>query len=389
MNTDIVALALTGLPLALGGYAYIGYPAVLSFMARKRAPWRPPAGDEWPAVTITVPCYNEEHAIRRTLERLLALDYPKDRLQILVISDASSDGTDDVVRRFADRGVELLRMPRRGGKTAAENAALAHARGSIIVNTDATTHVFSDALKPLVAAFRDPSVGAASGRDVSMAVAATEGNGAESGYVGYEMWVRDLETRVHSIVGLSGCLYGIRRELCDAACPTHLSRDFASALMVRERGYRAVSVQASRCGVMRTTGLVSEYRRKIRTMQRGLGTLWYKRGLLDPTRFGVFSFMLASHKLARWLVYPALPVAAAGLVTLSAHSRVATGIALAFALGALLGLVGMRWPAGRRVPPIFALAGFILAANAAGIAAWLRMLQRQQDPVWEPTRRLV
>lgn len=388
MSSEVLALTLSALPFALGGYAYAGYPAVLSLLARGRPAWRPPAGDDWPTVTITVPSYNEGRSIAATLDRLLTLDYPKDRLQILVISDASTDGTDDVVRAYAERGVELLRMPVRGGKTAAENAALAHAHGEIIVNTDATTHVFPDALRPLVAAFRDATVGVASGRDVSMAAAAAEGNGGESGYVGYEMWVRSLETRVHSIVGASGCLYGIRRELYDPRFPAHLSRDFASALMVRERGYRAVSVQAARCGVVRTKSLGAEYRRKIRTMHRGLATLWYKRALLDPRRFGVFSFMLASHKLARWLVYPAFPLAAIGLLMLTAHSRVAAGLAVAGALGAALGVVGMRWPEGRPVPRLFALPGFVLAANVAGIAAWIKVLKgRNAAAVWEPTRR--
>src|SRR5207249_1884865 len=130
-----------------------------------------------------------------------------------------------------DRGVELLRLPERRGKTAAENAARAHLRGTIIVNTDASVRIALQALKPLVAAFADPTVGVASGRDVSVARVGAEANAGESTYVGYEMWVRDLETRVSGIVGASGCLYAIRAELHRQLVPEDLSRDFGAALL--------------------------------------------------------------------------------------------------------------------------------------------------------------
>jgi len=169
--------------------------------------------EQWPLVTITLPVYNEENRLRRKLDELLQLDYPSDRRHILVISDASTDGTDDIAREYADRGVELLRLSRRGGKSAAENAAGAALRGEIVVNSDATVQVPPQAFKPLIRAFQDPTVGVASGRDVSIGAVEKEANGGEQGYVGYEMWVRALETRAGSIVGASGCFYGIRREI--------------------------------------------------------------------------------------------------------------------------------------------------------------------------------
>ncbi|MGI8509828.1 MAG: glycosyltransferase [Gemmatimonadaceae bacterium] len=287
MNALYATLIL--LPIVIGVYAYIGYPMLLRLFApAQHAQPGFPTGAEWPLITLTVPCYNEERNIRQTLEALLALDYPAERRQILVISDASSDGTDNIVREFADRGVEILRLDTRRGKSAAENAAGAVARGAIVFNTDATIRILPDALKALVSAFSDPLVGVASGRDVSVSAAGAQpGSGetsGESGYVGYEMDIRALEKRVGSIVGASGCFYGIRKSLYDSAFPESLSRDFASALIAREAGFRAVSVNAAVCLVPRTQSLQSEYRRKIRTMARGLQTLWYKRHLLNPTR---------------------------------------------------------------------------------------------------------
>src|SRR5690606_27846349 len=123
-----------------------------------------------------------------------------------------------------------------------------------------------------------------------------------SGYVGYEMWIRDLETRVAGIIGSSGCYYAIRPELHRLPLPEALSRDFSSALHAREHGYRAVSVPQATCAVPRGTSLKKEYRRKVRTITRGMQTLWYKRHLLDPVRYGSFAWMLWSHKICRWML---------------------------------------------------------------------------------------
>lgn len=384
----VLALSLVALPLVIGGYAYVGYPLLLRVVAAFRPPRRlPPAPAEWPLVTLTLPAYNEARVIRATLDNLLAIDYPAERLQLVVVSDCSSDGTDEIVREYASRGVELVRLPKRMGKTAAEHAATAAARGAIVVNTDASVRVPPGSLKPLVRAFGDPTVGVASGRDVSIGDVSAEGNGGESGYVGYEMTVRALETRVGSIVGASGCFFAFRRECADLSFPVHLSRDFASCLIARERGYRSVSVDEAVCVVPRTTSLQAEARRKARTMARGLATLLHKRHLMNPLRHGAFAWMLVSHKLCRWLVYPALPLAAAGLVLLGILWPPAAVAVAAAAAGVLLGVAGLRWPAGRAVPRPLALAGFLLASNWAGVQAWAKVARGETSPVWEPTRR--
>jgi len=385
---NFFALSLVASPLATFGYAYLAYPAILRLIAAAR-PRRKTFGDptSWPLVTITLPVYNEEHRLRRKLDELLQLDYPADRRHILVISDASTDGTDAIAREYADRGVELLRLPTRGGKSAAENAAGAALRGEIVVNSDATVQVPPQAFKPLIRAFQDATVGVASGRDVSIAAVEKEANGGEQGYVGYEMWVRALETRAGSIVGASGCFYGIRREIYDSAFPAELSRDFASALMARENGYRAVSVDDAICYVPRTKSLDSEFRRKIRTMARGLETMWFKRHLMNPLRHGFFAFALLSHKLARWLVYATLPLAVIGLALLAPSSRLAGALLTLTILTTLVGLLPLWWPSEREVPRPLALLGFVVASNIAGVAAWLRVLRREHTAFWEPTRR--
>jgi cellulose synthase/poly-beta-1,6-N-acetylglucosamine synthase-like glycosyltransferase len=387
--TTVWAVALLAVGLGIAGYAYLGYPVLLKAVSgvRRRRPGVP-APAEWPRITITVPAYNEERAIAATLEALLAIDYPADRRQILVVSDASADRTDDIVRGFADRGVELLRMPVRGGKTAAENAAQSHLRGDIVVNTDASVRIAPDALKPLLARFADPEVGLASGRDVSVAHGGGDRNRGESGYVGYEMWVRELETRVDSIVGASGCFYAIRRELHLSHVPGGLSRDFASALITREHGYRAVTVNDAVCYVPRLGSLRREYRRKVRTMTRGLQTLWYKRHLLDPLRYGRFAWMLASHKLVRWLAPWGLVLAGAGWLLLTVPVWGWVGVAPLAALAALA-VAGWYWPEGRRAPRLVSISAYAVFGTVAALESWVRALRGERHSLWEPTRRPV
>jgi cellulose synthase/poly-beta-1,6-N-acetylglucosamine synthase-like glycosyltransferase len=385
----LAARVLLGLTTGFCLYTYLGYPAILKLLSlRRRTRREQRAVAEWPRISIVLPVYNEADVIASTLERILALDYPADRRQILVVSDASNDRTDKIVSRFADRGVELLRLPRREGKTAAENAARPHLTGEIVVSTDASVRIHPAAVTHLVAAFGDPSVGLASGRDVSVANLDTPANAGEQAYVGYEMCVRDLETKVHGIVGASGCLYAIRAGLHMGRVPDALSRDFAAALTTREHGLRAVSVPDAICFVPRSASLRQEYRRKVRTITRGLGTLAYKRTLLNPLRSGTFAWMLLSHKVCRWLVPWALLVLLAALGILASTSGWARAALAACGVLGLLAGIGWLWPDGVPMPRPLALPIYLVTGNAAVLHAWLRVLTGRLAPVWEPTRRI-
>lgn len=388
---SVFPLILLGLSLALLLYTYVGYPAALWILSKVRSRPLPRVGadDEWPSVSISIPAYNEEAQIRELIESILALDYPQDRLQVLVISDASSDRTDEIVAGYADRGIELLRLPERGGKTKAEAAAMEHLRGDVVVNTDASIRIRPDAIRPLIAAFRDPEIGCASGRDVSVAATEVTSNRSESTYVGYEMAVRDLETKVEAIVGASGCFYAIRADLHRLPLPEALSRDFAAALRTRLQGFRAVSVPDAVCYVPRATSLKKEYRRKVRTITRGMGTLWHLRTLLNPLKHGLFAWMLFSHKICRWV----LPWAAlASLLALGALAPAQPVFGVLFGLGvALVGAAALGWALAdrRTVPAVFSIPAYLVAGNLAAAHALMRVLAGARDPLWEPTRREV
>ena len=377
-----------GLAVGLGFYTYVGYPILLRLVASFRSLDVSASVDEadWPRISITIPAYNEERQIGATLDSVLALDYPAERRQIVVVSDASTDRTDEIVRSYGDRGVELLRQAERAGKTAAENLAADHLTGEIVVNTDATIRIHPGSLKRIVEPFRDPTIGLASGRDVSVGSEGADANRGEAGYVGYEMWIRDLETRVSGIVGASGCFYAIRRSLHRHRLPDSLSRDFAAALVTRENGYRAVSVRNATCSVPRTGSLRREYRRKVRTMVRGMETLAHKKALLNPLRYGVFSWMLFSHKVCRWLVPWAGLLGTAGLALLSPGRPWAQILLLASLGFTAVGL--LAWASNRdSLPRLLSVPAFGLMGNLAAIHATTRAVMGDRTPIWEPTRR--
>ena len=385
---SLIVLAAT---MLLFGYAYVVYPFVLWLAGRGRQPVAPVEPTAWPPITIVVVAHNAAPAIRRTLEHLIAADYPADRRQILVVSDGSTDETEAIVGEFASRGVELLRIERRSGKTTGENAAGPVVRGDVVVSTDATLIVPPGSVKSLVRHFADPGVGVVSGRGVS--ISAGDANAArltagEARYLDYETHVRSLESRFGSIMGATGQLYAQRRELFQVALtPTFVTRDFASTLIAYERGYRSLQDDNASCLVVRNPSLQLEYERKARTIVLGLDTLFQYPHLLDPMRHGWFAFMLLSHKLSRWGVYLLAPFAFLGLFVLAAQSGVAYGLLLATLAAAAAGLLGIYWPRTRPVSAVLAACGFIVALGAAGAAGWIRFLRGQHATTWKPTAR--
>lgn len=393
---NILATVLLGLPVAVFVASYAAYPAILMLAVAftRRAGQRTSDEDkDWPKLSILIPVYNEESVIRRKLENLLAVDYPTELCQIVVVSDASTDGTDEIVQEFADRSVELVRLSDRRGKTEAQNAAVSYLRGEIVVSTDATTRLGPNSLKALIRPFRDPDVGVASGRNVSIGVEDGPVAAGEAGYVNYEMWVRSLETSLGGIVGASGCFYAMRNRLFNSMYPAELSRDFGTVLLARREGLRAVSVDDALCYVPRSGSIRGEMRRKARTMARGLETLWHFRRLLNPLRYGAFALMLGIHKLGRWLTYLMYPL---GLAVLGWFALVGSSLARAVFLLILsvggVGLLAVFWPEeepGRQrpMPAWMAVLGYPVAAGIAGVQAWIKFLLGERNPIWEPTRR--
>jgi cellulose synthase/poly-beta-1,6-N-acetylglucosamine synthase-like glycosyltransferase len=384
----LAAGLLLAVPALLFVYAYAIYPLLLHVVGKRRPQPTPAEPTTWPTVSILVAAYNAERTIRGTLEQLLAIDYPGERAQLLVTSDASTDGTDEVVRALAPRGVELHRIAARAGKTVAENSVAPLLRGEIVVNVDASAHVPPESIKALVRHFADPTIGAVSGRAVSVPATAgvTNGGSGDAAYYGYDMWVRSRESRLGAVVGATGALHAVRRELF-VALPPHVTRDFASPLIAHERGYRSVIEYAAVFYVRQTPSLGREYRRKLRTMVRGLDTLYAFRHLMNPARHGWFAVMLASHKLCRWLVFLTAPLAAIGALLLAVEWWPARLAVAGLIVASLVGVAALLWPARRRMPALLALCGYVVVGGAAGAMAWRRFFRGEHMATWEPTGR--
>lgn len=381
MSHFVVAFAI---PVAVLAYAYLGYPLLLMLLAEGRSGRQePPADPDWPSVSLVVVAHNEEASIGALLESVLSLDYPAGKVQVVVVSDSSTDRTDTIVEEFSRFGVSLLRLCNRVGKTAGENAALPLLTGEIVVNTDATIRFTPGALKALVRAFGAPDVGVASGCDISVPSRTGSGNTSESLYVSYEMWVRDLETSAGGIVGASGCFFAVRRERHTVEYPSDCFRDFAACLTARLRGFRSVSVLDAICFVPRTVTLRAEYRRKVRTIARGMRTIAAHRQLLNPLAHGRFAIKLISHKLCRW-VLPWSLVACCAVVGAADLPWAAVRLDILGGIAAVAFLLLIGEPRTRRAVRLL-LEG--LAANAAVLHATVMALFGDVGGPWAPTRR--
>jgi len=386
MGLMAVAIALFGTGMGLIVYTYALYPGILKVLAAGRGNSSPREDPEaWPTVSISLPTFNDEQRIAEALESLLSLNYPKDRLQILVVSDASSDRTDDIVRAYADRGVEFLRIPERRGKAAAEIAATDHLTGEIVVCTDASIRVAPDALKPLVRAFSDREVGLASGREISVVSGAGKTRQDEAGHMGYEVAIRHLESRVGGVVGAAGHLYAIRLHLHRGPLRSSLSREFAAALHCRERGYRAVFVPEAVGYVPRGSPTGLEYGDRVEGITRTLRTLLHKRHLMNPFRYGLFAWMLVSHNVCRWIV-PWAGVAALAGLTVMAPSMPWAAVVLSLTVVALsTGALG--WLASdRALPRLLLFPATALMGNVAAMHAVLRVMRGDASPRRDPKR---
>jgi cellulose synthase/poly-beta-1,6-N-acetylglucosamine synthase-like glycosyltransferase len=308
MTTAAVSMVWGGLFFV--GYVYVGYPFLLWLLTRWRSR-KLVQEDATPTVTLLISAFNEEAAIGKKLENSLALDYPTDKLEITVISDASTDRTDAIVESFVGRGVRLLRMPVRGGKTVGLNASLQIAEGEIVLFSDANILYQPDVVRRLVRNFADPTVGCVTGNSCYAANSNSPAHNQESNYWQYEQTIRAWESQLGSTVGGDGAIFAVRRELYKPLAADAIN-DLVIPLQIVAQGYRAI-FEAAAIGFEPSAGdFAGEFRRKRRIVNRSWRGVWSVPEVLDPSVVGVFAWQVWSHKLLRWLVLPMVLVAAAG-----------------------------------------------------------------------------
>ena len=376
----MAAAILLVLAVLVAAYIMIGYPLLLSVYNRRLAPPVRKDFNFQPTVTVIMAVYNGEQFIRQKLESLLALRYPAQLLQILVVSDGATDGTDAIVESFSDRGVRLVRVPR-AGKPAALNAALRQATGEILFFTDVRQALDPDALSHLVANFADPSVGAVTG-ELQMLDPARHGQQADIElYWRYELWARRRHSQIDSLFNTTGCIYALRRSLAQPIAPDTLTDDAVIPLRAFFRGFRVIfDDQAIAYDYPTVEG--GEFRRRLRT----LAGLWQVHVRLPQlfTRANRMRFHFLSHKSAR-LVLPwailLIWIATLALPSSSFRSFLLLDEILFVAL-ALLDRYIPRWFPLKRVS---SPARTFLAMNAAAILA-LAVFFVPPETLWRPTR---
>ncbi len=225
--------------LGLVGFAYVGYPVLLAILARLM-PRRARGGDVTPTVTLLVPAYNEERALAAKLDSCVALDYPRDRLQVVVLCDGSADGTAAIAARYAQHGVALMAFAENRGKLAVLRDGLAAATGEIVAFSDAASRLAPDSLRRLVRPFADPAVGCVSGVYQVLRPEAAQLGGEEGFYWRYETFIKRCESALGSILGAHGSLYAIRREWCPDLGRIRVNDDYEIPVHIVAGGHRAV-----------------------------------------------------------------------------------------------------------------------------------------------------
>ena len=363
-------------------YAYAGYLLALVVLSlfRNRTVL---VGDIQPAVSFVITAYNEEARIKDKIENTLKQQYPRGRLEIVVASDCSSDTTDEIVRSYASSSVRLVRAPERRGKEAAQKLAVSQTSGEVLVFSDVATTLPPQGIANIVKSFNDPSVGCVS--SVDRFVDAQGNLSGEGAYVKYEMLLRRLETKVNTLVGLSGSFFAARRTVC-SPWADDLQSDFNTLLNSMKAGLRGVSDSDSVGYYRNLTDEKKEYQRKVRTVLRGIAVLMRSLPMLNPFQYGLFSWQLFSHKLCRWLVPFAMIVALASNIALATQSTwygaLLVGQTSFYVLAAAY--ASCQWMPKSN---LFRLPSFFVLVNLSILDAWIRYVRGDRVFRWEPSKR--
>ena len=363
-------------------YAYAGYLLVLLVLSTFRS--RPVViGEIQPMVSFIITAYNEELRIKEKIDNSLQQQYPRERLEIVVASDCSSDRTDEIVRSYEHSGVRLVRAAERRGKEAAQKLAVGATRGDVLVFSDVATTLPPKGIANIVQSFNDPTVGCVS--SVDQFVDAQGNLSGEGAYVKYEMLLRRLETKVNTLVGLSGSFFAARRTVC-SPWADDLQSDFNTLLNSMKSGLRDVSDSNSVGYYKNLSDERKEYQRKVRTVLRGIAVLMRSLPMLNPFRYGMFAWQLFSHKLCRWLVPFAMIGVLASNVVLATQSIFYGGVLLGQVMfyATAVAYAMFHWmPKNNalRLPAFFVLVNFSI------LDAWMRYLRGDRVFRWEPSKR--
>lgn len=364
----------------------VGYPLFL-FLVGLLVRRRRRLGDALPHVSLIICAYNEESVIEQKLRNSLALDYPRDRLDIHVASDGSTDRTNTIVEKFAAQGVVLDSFGRTG-KTGMQNQMARRARGDILVFSDANADYQPDAIRKLVRNFADPAIGAVCGQ-LNYSTGGEGAGESEDLYWRYEKFMKQRESDLSSAIGANGSIYAVRKSDYVELDPGTIS-DLVEPLAIVRSGKRVVYDSEAVSTEEGSTNYGTEFRRKVRILTRSIGGLLSMSALFNPFRYGVFSLQLFLHKLMRFLTPVFLIVGAVALLGLGlTGGSYYPWLLGAAVVGILLSVVIVNRDIALRpriLARLFHACYYYLMANYALVLAWMNIAKGNRMKLWVPER---
>jgi len=386
-NLDLSIIVVLFASLALVVYAYVGYPVLVWMLARVfgRERVRPEVTDaDLPTLSLLIAAYNEEAEIGRRIENALELDYPADKLEIVIASDGSTDRTNEIVRGYERFGVKLLAFEKRRGKATVLNDAIPAVSGAIVMLSDANTFMHASAAGRLAAWFQDPNIGVVCGRLVL--TDPSTGKNVDSLYWKYETFMKKCESRLGALLGSNGAIYAIRKSLFQGIPTNTIIDDFVIPLLARQRsGCRVIYDREAVATEETPAKLTSEFHRRTRIGAGGFQSMVWLRGLLNP-RHGWVSFTFLSHKILRWLCPFALLIALLANLALCRYPAF-MGLFVAQVLFYAVALTAGWLPKGPRILRYPRLATMFTMMNAALLIGFFRWLRSGQSAAWKRTER--
>jgi cellulose synthase/poly-beta-1,6-N-acetylglucosamine synthase-like glycosyltransferase len=365
-------------------YVYLGYPLTAFFISLLTH--RKVRKDRYePYVTILIAAYNEESVIEQTLKNKLALDYPGEKLEIIIISDGSTDRTDAIVKGYEKAGARLIRQEPRAGKTSGLNRAAPLAAGEVLIFSDANSQYDKNAIRKLIENFNDPGVGYVTGKMIyTNPDGSTVGDGC-SAYMKYENFLRKIETMLGSVVGVDGGIDAVRKELYRPMNPDQLP-DFVLPLKVVEQGYRAVFEPEAILKEPSLKTAQDEYKMRVRVSLRALWALWDMRSLLTCSPSCLFSWQLWSHKILRYLSFIFLIAAFLSNLFLLNENVFYKTVFLAQCFAYIAGIFSpLLEKKGFKLKILYLINYFILL-NLASAHAFVKFLMGQKMVTWTPRK---
>lgn len=380
----IIAQTIFWISVAALFYTYIGYPLFV-YLVSRLLPKTINRADFAPVVTVLITAYNEERAIRAKLENTWQIDYPKEKLEILVTSDCSNDRTEEIVKEFAARNVKLYRQTERLGKTMAQNAAVEKAAGEIILFSDATTMYERDVLSAMLPNFADETVGCVAGKLIYIDDSRSPvGKGAKS-YWNYETFLKESESRACSLIGASGCLYAVRKSAYKAMYAEACS-DFLICTILYRQGLRSVYEPNAVCTEETNRRTDKELRMRVRVISQTFTDLWRNRAMLNPFKSGFYAIELISHKVFRYAVPLFLILLFFSSAFLAFSSTVFVVIFGLNILLYLLALFGWLLEKTEKSVRILAMPLYFVLTNLASLIGFYKFLSGKRYAHWEPIR---